>query len=171
MVGGGATLLAAAVGVGAVAESIKQVPGLAYAANGAMRQFDTGIRQAASGALGAGVPAFHALGDALRPLGAEIGHVGAQQMGNVLGGATRLAGDATQALKNLEPAIGPAVNGMVSLGEAVLSGISSPAVVQGIKGVSQALSDPQNEAGITSLVSGALGVATTSRAPSVMLPG
>lgn len=154
VIGGAESLLTGAAGLMAVNEAIKQTPALAYAANGAMQQFDKGIRQAATSAIAEGVPALHALGTELRGLGTEVGTIGAEHMGTALNAASDLAGNATQALKHLDPAIDSSIKGLVGLADAVMGGISNPAVVQSIKSVGDALADPRNEAGITSLVSG-----------------
>lgn len=154
MIGGAESLITGAAGLMAVNEAIKQTPDLAYAANGAMQKFDKGIRQAASSAIAEGVPALHQLGSVLHGLGTEVGGIGAEHMPTALSAVSDLAGNATQALKGLDPAIESSIKGLTGLGDAVMQGISSPGAVMAIKGVGDALSDPKNDAGIASLVSG-----------------
>jgi hypothetical protein len=143
VIGAGSALVAAGVGALAVNEAIKRTPDLAYAASQAMGAFDRSITNAASSAVTQGVPALHELGQALVPLGTEIGTVGAQQIGNVLGGATTLATSARTALQSLEPAIGPSITAITNLGNAILKGIADPTVAGGIQGVAESLSSPQ----------------------------
>jgi hypothetical protein len=167
-------LIGAGAGLLSVNEAIKDVPGLARAANQAMGEFNKGVQQTASAALGEGVPALHALGAALGPLGQEVGRIGAEQMGTVLGGATELATTATGALQALEPAIGPALSGAINLGNAFLNGIASPAVVGAIKGVGESLQGANVAEGITTLTSGLLsagGVVTQVAADAVGAAG
>jgi hypothetical protein len=157
-------MIGAAAGLLSVNEAIKDTPGLARAASGAMADFNRGVRSTASSALGEGVPAFRALGQALGPLGQEVGRVGAQQMGAVLGGATQLAGSATTALKSLEPAIGPAITGAVNLGNAFLQGVADPAVSNAVKGLGESLSSTGAASAVSDLTTGLLttgGIAAT----------
>jgi hypothetical protein len=160
VVGAAESLLTGAAGLMAVNEAIKQTPDLAYAANGAMQQFNKGIRQTASDAIGEGVPALHQLGHVLHGLGNEVGSVGAEHMGTALGAVSDLAGRATTDLAKLDPAIGSSIRGLNGLGDAVMDGISSPSSVQGIKSVGESLADPGNQQGLTSLVSGLSTVST-----------
>ena len=163
-------MIGAGAGVLAVGESMKAVPGLAHAGTQAMQEFTLGVRSTASAALGEGVPALAALGAALRPLGAEVGTIGAQQMGAVLGGATQLAGSATSALHNLEPAIGPAISGAVNLGNALIQGVGSSQVVSAVKSVGASLQGANVASGISDLTTGVLaagGVITQVAADAV----
>lgn len=161
MLGIAADAIYAAAGIGSVAEAVGKVPGLAFAAGKAMFQFDTGVRQAAAGALSQGVPAFQSLGTALRPLGTEIGQIGAQNLGTTLAAATDVVGHATNDLKAMEGAIGPAITGFGKLADSILDGIASPQVSAGVQQVSKSLSDPGNEEGIKNLTTGALALGTT----------
>lgn len=161
MIGVGASALTAAVGVGSVYEAVQHLPGAMHAATEAEGRFSKGITNAVAGA-SVGVGQFQQLGKVLSSLGAEVGHVGLQNMQGAVGGITDLAGNATKALKALEPAIGPSISGMVSLGDAVMQGISSPQAVAGIKGVGETLSNPQTEAGIANIVSGLVTVGSVA---------
>lgn len=165
-------MIGAAAGLGSVMEAVQHVPALAYAANQAMQQFNKGIGAAASSAVGQGVPAFHALGTALGSLGTEVGHVGAEQMGTVLNGATGLAQNATSALKALEPAIGPAVQGAFNLGDALLQGVANPAVATGIRELGQSLSGAGVAEAVSDITTGVLTAGTiVTKAASDVLGG
>jgi hypothetical protein len=161
MVGGAESLIAGAAGLMAVNEVVKATPALAYAANGAMNQFTKGVREAGRSAIGEGVPGIRALGGTLRDLGTEVGSVGAEHMPAALSAVSSLAGTATKALHDLDPAIDSGITGLAGLGQAVARGISSPTSVSQIRATGQALSDPGNIAGLTNLVSGVSNVAGT----------
>src|SRR5207245_6298909 len=88
---------AAAAGMMAVNQVVKDTPALSYAAGKAQHEMAMGIREGAQGATAIGVPAYQKLGAALHGLGEEMGQVGAQQIGNVLGAEACLAGSATRA--------------------------------------------------------------------------
>jgi hypothetical protein len=170
MVGAVDEMIGAGAGLFAVNEAIKDVPGLARAANQAMGEFNKGVQQTASSALGEGVPALHALGAALGPLGQEVGRIGAENMGTAVNGLTELATTATSTLQALEPAIGPALSGAISLGNAFLQGVASPAVVGAIKGIGDTLQNADVATGITDLTAGLLtagGVVTQVAADAV----
>lgn len=170
MVGAVDEMIGAGAGLFAVNEAIKDVPGLARAANQAMGEFNKGVQQTASSALGEGVPALHALGAALGPLGQEVGRIGAENMGTAVNGLTELAGTATSTLQALEPAIGPALSGAINLGNAFLQGVASPAVVGAIKGIGESLQSADVATGITDLTAGLLtagGVVTQVAADAV----
>lgn len=132
----------AAIGMMAMNAVVKDTPALAYASGKAMHQLADGIREGSQGATAAGVPAFQALGAALKPLGQEIGQIGAANIGHILGAETSLAGSATTALKALAPTIAPSITAVENLGNAFLKGISNPAVAAGITATANALSTP-----------------------------
>ena len=154
LAGAAATAAAAGIGVGAVFLGFRQAPQLMHGATQALQGFNGEFKKTRQETTNAGMPAMQALQDAAKGLGAEMAHVAAANIGTTLMGATNLVNEATAAVNRLEPAIGPAVNGLASLGSALLRGVSSTGVVAGIEGVSSALSDPRNVQGIANLTSG-----------------
>ena len=170
MLGLAATGVAAAAGAGAVLETIKHLPAAMQAAHTATNQFGKALTNAVAGAA-VSKGEFQALGQALGGLGSEVGRVGLQNMNAVVGGAADLAGNATSALKSLEPAIPGAINGVVALGDAFLKGVSSPQVVSGIEGVSKALSSATNEQGISNAVSGLATIGTIAATAATNIAG
>lgn len=147
-------LAPAALGMMAMNEVVKSTPALAYASGKAMAQLADGIREGSAGATAAGVPAFQALGQALKPLGEEVGHIGAANIGQVLGAETSLARGLTSTLKSLEPTISPAITAVESLGNAFLQGISNPEVAKGITATANALSTPQVAKAVSDITTG-----------------
>lgn len=143
----------AALGMMAMNEVVKDTPALAYASGKAMAQLGDGIREGSQGATAIGVPAFQALGAALRPLGEEVGHIGAANMGQMLGAETSLAGGLTTALKAIEPTIGPSIAAVENLGNAFLAGVASPEVAKGITATANALSTPQVSQAVQNITS------------------
>ena len=170
MIGFAATAVTAAVGAGAVVETVQHLPGAMSAATLATNQFGKALTNTVAGSAVA-KGEFAALGQSLGGLGAEVGRVGLQNMNAVIGGAAQLTGSATSALRNLEPAIGPAITGMVALGDSVLRGISSPQAVAGIEGVGKALSSATNEAGITNAISGLVTIGTLGATAAADIAG
>jgi hypothetical protein len=146
----------AAIGMLAMNAVVKDTPALAYASGKAMNQLADGIREGSQGATAAGVPGFQALGAALKPLGEEIGHIGASNMGQMLGAETSLAGGLTNTLKSLEPTISPAISAAENLGNAFLSGIASPDVAKGITATANALSTPAAAQAVSDITSAVL---------------
>lgn len=146
----------AAVGMLAMNAVVGATPALAYASGKAMHQMAAGIREGSQGATAAGVPAFQALGQALKPLGQEIGQIGAANIGKILGAETSLAGGATSALKALAPTIAPSIAAVENLGNAFLKGISNPAVAAGITATANALSTPAAAQAVSDITSAVL---------------
>jgi hypothetical protein len=162
-VGGLADVVAAGAGVLSMAADIKAVPSLMAAANQATHEFNQGLSSTAKAATDA-APAIKALGPALREAGSAFGALGVQAMPAVLAAAPALIAGATTAMQALTPAVAPAVAGIANIGQAFLTGVASPASVNGIKALTAALADPRNEQGLanltTSVTDGALGMTT-----------
>jgi hypothetical protein len=161
LAGAAATAAAAGIGVGAVFLAFREAPQLMHGATQALQGFNGEFKKTRQETTNAGMPAMHALQDAAKGLGAEMAHVAATNIGTALMGGTNLLNEATAAVNRLEPAIGPAINGVASLGSALLRGVSSTGVVAGIEGVASALSDPRNMQGIANLTSGFITFGTT----------
>jgi hypothetical protein len=162
-VGGLGVAATAAVGLGSVYETMKQMPVPWSEATQAVDQFNHGLnRTIALGDIYGNAEsivkpdAFKALGAAMDSLGAEVGHVGLDNMNTAISTATDFVNQLAPALDRLQPAIAPAIKGLGSLGDAVVQGLSSPGAVQGITALGNTLSDPKVEQGIAGLVSGAI---------------
>lgn len=161
LAGGAAALAAAGIGGGAVFLGMRQAPQLMHGAQQALAGFNGEFKKTRQAMTDAGMPAMLALQNAAKGLGAELAHVATSNVGTALMAATNLTNEATSAVNRLEPAIGPAITGLGSLGTALLRGVSTPGVVAGIEGVSSALSDPKNMQGIANLTSGFVTFGTT----------
>jgi len=156
MIGLASVAVTGAVGLGSVLETIKHMPAAMFEAKQATSQFGWALSAATAGA-SVDEQVFQSLGTALHGLGGEVGAVGIANMNTAVNAATGLAGTATTALHNLAPAIGPAITALGGLGEALMTGFSSPEAVQSIKSASDALSKPENKQGVTDTVAGIVG--------------
>lgn len=161
MVGAVGEMVAGAAGLLSVNEVIKNNRALTQGATTAMDQFNWAVQWASAGAEAQGIPAMRALGSSLGFLGTQVGATGTEHLGETLAGVSKLAVDATGALRDMDPAIGPAITGLTGLADAVTKGISSPNSVSAIKAVGDSLSDPGTQKGFENLTGGAMTAAGT----------
>src|SRR5207244_2513239 len=146
-------------------EAIKDVPELAAASKVAMLDFSSGIYQAAQGATGVGVPALLALGQTLHGLGGEVGAMGAEHLATALSGVNTVAGQGTETLKALDPAVESSMNAVFGLSDAFLQAFQNPATVSSIKTIADAMGDAGNDKGFGDLVSSLGTVAASVATP------
>jgi hypothetical protein len=160
LVSGAASLISGMVGLEAMKETIKNVPGLALETKLAMGQLSRGIYESGERAVESGNNAetmgrlFNQLGNALRPLGAEVGTVGADVLPSGLRALTELSQQATSTLHNLAPLLPSAVTDLGEVGSSLLRGFGSPASVAGQANVIRAFGQPGTQAGISDVVAG-----------------
>ena len=164
MITGLATAATAAVGLGSVYEVMKQMPVAFSEAQMAMGRFDEGIYQsvAATELYGddktqiAAADKLKQIGSAIHDIGLEVGNIGMEHMNTALSAANDFVGQLVPALKQLDPAIDPAIKGLESLGVAAVQGFTSPGAVQAITALGNTLADPGVQQGISGLIGGAI---------------
>lgn len=160
LVSGAASMISGMVGLEAMKETIKNVPGLALETKLAMGQLSRGIYESGERAVESGNNAetmgrlFNQLGNAMRPLGAEVGTVGADVLPSGLRALTELSQQATSTLHNLAPLLPSAVTDLGEVGSSLLKGFGSPASVAGQANVIRAFGQPGTQAGISDVVAG-----------------
>lgn len=102
-------------------------------------------------ALREGVPAFGSLADAAGELGGKIAQIGAENFAPTLNAVSSLTRGLTGMADRMRPAIGPSIQAVTDLGNAVTGGLGDAAPAAVTK-FSQAVS--RNASGLQSLVSG-----------------
>jgi len=140
----------AGVGLAGVAEDFAHNSQLMNAGSEAVRGFNKQFSAMRSESSAAGMPQMDAFKGSLAGVGHELAGIGAKNIAPVLQDATALGNSATSAMRQLEPAIGPATQALTALGGAVIGafGNSGPAVT------SFADTITQNSAGIQSTTEG-----------------
>lgn len=178
---GGPLMLTAAaaglafVGMGLLTAGTAALGVAAFAATGGLdavthmvtKTFDQ-MSHAGAGTIKASA-AFGGFQQSVKGLAAELQQISKAESGHVLQGMQSLTQGATQAARNLAPAIQPAIQAAVDFGNAVMSGLSSPEAVAGIKSFAGAVS--ANAPAIAELTAGmaknmgTIGTAVANMAP------
>lgn len=154
-------MAAGAAGLLSVKEVIKDNVALNQAGTQATKRFSESVKAASAGAETQGVPAMQALGTSLAILGNQVGATGVQHLNETLSASSALAITAAGALRDMDPAIGPAIEGLSGLADVVMKGISSPNSVSAIKAIGDSLSDPGNLKGFENLTGGVMAAGST----------
>lgn len=140
----------------AVNVTISETPGLADKATEAADELGAGIRDITAGVnMDRFADQFERLGTANRALGQMQGQIGMQNLATKLETEARSADVQTRALARMAPAFDAAIRGSSNLGDALLTGISNPQVVNGVRALGESLSKPEIAKGLADITTGA----------------
>lgn len=146
----------AAIGGAGAFLGMRQAPQLMHAAQQGVKGFNDEFKKTRQAMTDAGAPAMAGLAASAKALGAELAHVGVDNIGTMLAGASSIVGQTTSAINKLEPAIKPATGAVVAGVNAVIGAVgnSGPAIT------SFASSIMQNAPGIQSALESVVNVAS-----------
>lgn len=142
----------AGVGLAGVAEDFAHNSQLMHAGAQAVRGFNKEFSAMKGATSAAGGPAMAGLASSMKGVGHELASIGAANIAPVLNSVSSLGNQATQAMRKLEPAIGPATQGLTALAGSVIGafGDSGPAVAGFANTVTSHA--PQIQAGLSAAI-------------------